>query len=215
MPTLNRASTRKRGAFTLIELLVVIAIISLLAAILFPVFARARENARRTSCSSNLKQLGTSIEMYKQDFDRFLAGGQANTTCPRYRLTAYTKNTQLWVCPSDNNASVHSMTNPLNVSYNINNQLAASPDADITRPAEIVITTDSDPSELGWTEGNTWDSGLTTDWPHLRANGNGKNSYKEPWFTRHNNTFNVLFYDGHVKTLPATPSCLTDANFIP
>lgn len=55
---------KKRRAFTLIELLVVIAIISILAAILFPVFARARENARRTSCVSNLRQMGLATMMY-------------------------------------------------------------------------------------------------------------------------------------------------------
>jgi prepilin-type N-terminal cleavage/methylation domain-containing protein/prepilin-type processing-associated H-X9-DG protein len=216
MGLLQATSSNKRRAFTLIELLVVIAIIALLAAILFPVFGRARENARKSACANNLRQLGTSIEMYKQDFDnRFLAGGQANTTCPRYRLTAYMKNNQLWVCPSDNNATVRAMTNPLNVSYNLNNQLSDEPEANIIRPAEIVITTDSDPGELGWTEGNTWDAGLTTDWPHKRANGNGTQSYKERWFTRHNNTLNVLFYDGHSKALTATPACLTDTNFIP
>lgn len=62
---------RSKGSkgFTLIEILVVIAIIALLAAILFPVFARARENARRTSCASNLKQIGLGIMQYTQDYD--------------------------------------------------------------------------------------------------------------------------------------------------
>ena len=65
----NAAPRRQRDAFTLIELLVVIAIIAILAAILFPVFARARENARRASCMSNLKQIGLGFMMYTQDYD--------------------------------------------------------------------------------------------------------------------------------------------------
>src|SRR3954462_467000 len=71
---LNRKQSNSRSAqgFTLIELLVVIAIIAILAAILFPVFARARENARRTSCLSNLKQIGLGIMQYTQDFDETL-----------------------------------------------------------------------------------------------------------------------------------------------
>jgi len=60
---------RSRGAFTLVELLVVIAVISILAALIFPVFSRARENARGTSCLSNLKQIGTAVSMYLQDYD--------------------------------------------------------------------------------------------------------------------------------------------------
>src|SRR5918997_594162 len=66
---MSRSYYRKTGGFTLIELLVVIAIIAILAAILFPVFAQAREKARQTSCLSNLKQIGTASMMYVQDYD--------------------------------------------------------------------------------------------------------------------------------------------------
>jgi len=65
----NQAIQHERKGFTLIELLVVIAIIAILAAILFPVFARARENARKTNCQSNLKQLGVACLAYAQDYD--------------------------------------------------------------------------------------------------------------------------------------------------
>src|SRR5438874_7363740 len=69
---------RTQSAFTLIELLVVIAIIAILAAILFPVFGRARENARRSSCQSNLKQLGIAIMQYTQDYDERMPLMEAN-----------------------------------------------------------------------------------------------------------------------------------------
>lgn len=85
----------KRRAFTLIELLVVISIISVLAAILFPVFARARENARRASCMSNLKQIGLGIMMYVQDYDEYYPLYRRSTTQPP-PIPAYKTNYWEW-----------------------------------------------------------------------------------------------------------------------
>ena len=99
----------KKG-FTLIELLVVIAIIAILAAILFPVFARARENARRSSCSSNLKQIALGFKQYTQDYDeKFPMVGNAGTdgsavsTGWAIALQPYLKSTQIFQCPSETN----------------------------------------------------------------------------------------------------------------
>ena len=102
-------SQRARKAFTLIELLVVIAIIAILAAILFPVFSRARENARRSSCQSNLKQIGLGIMQYAQDYDETLlpgyqTGGTAagNSFGPWHALIQpYVKSYQILRCPSN------------------------------------------------------------------------------------------------------------------
>jgi prepilin-type N-terminal cleavage/methylation domain-containing protein len=109
---------RRRG-FTLIELLVVIAIIAILAAILFPVFARARDAARKTTCTSNLKQLGTAIMMYTQDYDECLVP-VAVGTCQMPDSYAwgdliqpYAKNTGLLWCPSNSaKVKVNTAMNP-------------------------------------------------------------------------------------------------------
>ncbi len=99
---MNNASTKSKGAFTLIELLVVIAIIAILAAILFPVFARARENARRSSCQSNLKQIGLGILQYTQDYDETMPKTRDANNLPWHAMIMpYVKSTQLFKCPSN------------------------------------------------------------------------------------------------------------------
>src|SRR3954466_7638467 len=100
----TRIKSRNR-AFTLIELLIVIAIIGLLAAILFPVFTRARENARRSSCQSNLKQILLGIHQYTQDYDELypprlsIIEGKKVGFPQLYQ--PYLKSNQLFQCPSD------------------------------------------------------------------------------------------------------------------
>jgi prepilin-type N-terminal cleavage/methylation domain-containing protein/prepilin-type processing-associated H-X9-DG protein len=131
----------KRG-FTLIELLVVISVISVLAAILFPVFARARENGRRAACQSNLRQIGMGLLQYSQDYDEHMIadwyGRDATTgkgeTEPRstpggnYKWMdaaySYIKNEQVFVCPSDSADTRH------NAKYIYYGNLAANSDKD-------------------------------------------------------------------------------------
>ncbi len=115
----NKRHARRPSGFTLIELLVVIAIIAILAAILFPVFARARENARRISCVSNQKQIGLGLMQYTQDYDDALPAVTWGDSCrnngdpvrsdDKYNglmsfpitLQPYIKSYQVLVCPSD------------------------------------------------------------------------------------------------------------------
>src|SRR5919197_75523 len=98
----------QRNGFTLIELLVVIAIIAILAAILFPVFARAREQARKTTCGSNCRQIGLALMMYAQDYDEVMVMRYYGTDPVAKRditwkdaMEPYLKNATIYRCPSN------------------------------------------------------------------------------------------------------------------
>jgi len=124
--TKRQIATVKSG-FTLIELLVVIAIIAILAAILFPVFGRARENARRSSCQSNLKQLGLGMMQYTQDYDELLPCGIQGTSAAMGagwsgQILPYVKSAQVFVCPNEQgrpNVSAPAGTTYYSYRYNL------------------------------------------------------------------------------------------------
>ena len=181
---MRRGSTKPLG-FTLIELLVVIAIIAILAAILFPVFAKAREKARQTSCLSNQKQIALGLLMYAQDYDEKIPYPFWGWGTPPYTwrvvIDPYIKNTQIYQCPSDSTA----YWLPVQGSYALNcnffnflnipgQEWTLSPSiGQIVCPSQTLLT-----SELA-----------NGDWPIL------------PWNVafRHNEGANVSFVDGHVK----------------
>jgi prepilin-type N-terminal cleavage/methylation domain-containing protein/prepilin-type processing-associated H-X9-DG protein len=210
-----------RKAFTLIELLVVIAIIAILAAILFPVFAQAREKARQSSCLSNTKQLGLALQMYTTDYDEHVPGGCfANWGCAvdengktpganftgLWPLKPYLKNDGVLVCPSAK--WTRTDARPTVASYGTNRTTGADGRslAEMERPAELVAYMDS---RLPWLDD------LAGYYVHCRLSGGGStppgfycDQYTAGTGCRncnttttayHNEGINCVYTDGHAK----------------
>jgi prepilin-type N-terminal cleavage/methylation domain-containing protein/prepilin-type processing-associated H-X9-DG protein len=189
-----------RRGFTLIELLVVIAIIAILASILFPVFARAREKARQSACMSNLKQLDLAFQGYAQDYDEQLPQaniGAGNVTGAPYpanpcwinastasiwdvklgSIYPYVKNSQIYICPSNKSYAYPGCT------YSMNSQCGLQSLGSIDDVSGTALLTEAD-----------CDDGVTnyaTD-----GNGDGGNG-----ISIHNGGCNIAFADGHAKWL--------------
>jgi prepilin-type N-terminal cleavage/methylation domain-containing protein/prepilin-type processing-associated H-X9-DG protein len=204
----------KRRGFTLIELLVVIAIIAILAAILFPVFARAREKARQTTCISNMKQLALGIVMYVQDFDEKFPPNYIYTDGGNQlfwwedSVQPYVNNWQLTICPSDTPLEYTSHRpvghpNPMLWSYSANAMGSGSAGygdggvirsgshsaklASVVSPAECIMIAEANHREL-------------TERVRVDAFGTGDGRIQK----RHNEMANWAFVDGHAKAMNAS-----------
>jgi len=213
----------------LIELLVVIAIITILAAILFPVFARAREKARTTSCQSNLRQLGTAFGIYRSDYDggmpaNFYLGDNNIAYRWIHLIYPYVQNDQIFQCPSKPATDdpiwqpPYTTRLPFSSYYYCHYYLATSNESDVQDTARTIMLMD------GW-----WFPYKDIDWnigmfhsPNADAvvmakwvNGDWRNTlYVNQQILeqmhRHNGGVNVTYYDAHVKWIKsATPQDFT------
>lgn len=178
----SRCSRVGSRGFTLIELLVVIAIIAILAAILFPVFARARENARRSSCQSNLKQLALGVAQYTQDYDEKFPYAMVTNTSYDFGwsvvLQPYVKSTQLLQCPSESTPATSDPSVIGFTDYGYNNTLDGKNMAALNHISNSV---------------------MNFDYTSYRSHCNGNLQDDPIAGSRHLEGANYSFADGHVK----------------
>lgn len=219
--------TSYQRGFTLIELLVVIAIIAILASILFPVFARARENARRTSCASNLKQIGLGMMQYVQDYDgkyfwrcygpdvgSYKAPGNPEA-CQTYWgpngvtgstsgfLQPYVKNTQIFTCPSGNATTAY----PSGYAYNLvagvpsGYGLTMLTESNVERASEMIAFYDTQWALQGYPPtANSWTSGTWNANFCRKPSTNVLNcDPADLHYGKHLDGANASYMDGHVK----------------
>jgi prepilin-type N-terminal cleavage/methylation domain-containing protein/prepilin-type processing-associated H-X9-DG protein len=198
---------RRSKGFTLIELLVVIAIIAILAAILFPVFARARESARKSSCLSNTRQIGLAALQYTQDNDERLPGYYTTSQLIwAHRIEPYLKSRHAMWCPNDKMANPYAPLTTANLSYGWNYYylaLGLSPPglptttgtgrllSEIAFPSETVLVADS--GNRGSSYSVTWDHSAQVYTPSMRITGPSR------LMPLHLEGANIGFVDGHSK----------------
>lgn len=207
-----------RRGFTLIELLVVIAIMAILASILFPVFARARENARRTSCQGNLKQLALAAIMYTQDYDSYLPFllrmEDKNYVSPMESIQPYIKNRQIRFCPSAPKYKDTESTSTYSNQYAFPTYMDSMAKGYAVRTAVTGYLDLSSPPHPPYPTlidsiPNPVHTCLLGEVAYAGANYTN-NGWGFPWFTlygsylmrdRHLEGSNYAYFDGHVKWL--------------
>jgi prepilin-type N-terminal cleavage/methylation domain-containing protein len=206
-----------RSGFTLIELLVVIAIIAILAAILFPVFAKARDKARQSSCSNNERQIGMALSFYTDEWDDTLPGYRHNNQEGLYfreQLQRHLKTEAVWICPSDpcpaGSYTVRGNDGRMRTeqrSYIPNAQVVGAADNSVTSAERgaVVLADIPDPSGIiAITEKRSGVKDWHLDFPmDVLPPYGGEHSIEKQ---RHSGGSNHIFADGHTKwhTFPQT-----------